>query len=85
VSVIYFFNKTGYLNEEVNCTEPSPSVRVHWLFVSRLLGECRLGLCGMWTQGLMILASFANRYFHFFEECVNMQNELQLCKGARLF
>jgi len=26
-----FFTKTIYLNEEVNCTEPSPSVRVPWL------------------------------------------------------
>jgi len=24
----FFFTKTTYLNEEVNCTEPSPSVRV---------------------------------------------------------
>jgi hypothetical protein len=26
--LITFFYKTSYLNEEVNCTEPSPSVRV---------------------------------------------------------
>jgi hypothetical protein len=24
-NIIYFFTKTSYLNEEVNCTEPSPS------------------------------------------------------------
>jgi hypothetical protein len=30
---IYFFifYKTRYLNKEVNCTEPSPSVRVPWI------------------------------------------------------
>jgi hypothetical protein len=28
---IYIFNKTSYLNEEVNCTEPSPSVSNPWL------------------------------------------------------
>jgi hypothetical protein len=28
---IDFFYKTSYLYEEVNCTEPSPSVRVPWL------------------------------------------------------
>jgi hypothetical protein len=27
---ILFFYKTSYLNEEVNCTEPSPSVSVPW-------------------------------------------------------
>ncbi len=27
-SIIYLFNKTSYHNEEVNCTEPSPSVSV---------------------------------------------------------
>jgi len=26
-----FFYKTDYLNEEVNCTEPSPSVSIPWL------------------------------------------------------
>ncbi len=26
-----FFTRTSYLNEEVNCTEPSPSVSVPWL------------------------------------------------------
>jgi hypothetical protein len=26
------FYKTSYLNEEVNCTEPSPSVSIPWLF-----------------------------------------------------
>jgi hypothetical protein len=28
------FYKTSYLNEEVNCTEHSPSVRVPWLMLS---------------------------------------------------
>jgi hypothetical protein len=28
--IIYFLTKTSYLNEEVNCTEPSPSVVVPW-------------------------------------------------------
>ncbi len=27
---ILFFHKTSYLNEEVNCTEPSPSVSIPW-------------------------------------------------------
>jgi hypothetical protein len=27
-NIIYFFYKTSYLNEEVNCTVPSPSVSV---------------------------------------------------------
>ncbi len=27
-NIIYFFYKTSYLNEEVNCTEPYPSVSV---------------------------------------------------------
>ncbi len=26
--IIYFFNKTSYLNEEINCTEPAPSVSI---------------------------------------------------------
>jgi hypothetical protein len=28
------FQKTSYLNVEVNCTEPSPSVRVPWINVN---------------------------------------------------
>jgi hypothetical protein len=36
-------------------------------------------------SGVVDTLIFANRYFPFFVECVNMQNELQLCKGARLF
>jgi hypothetical protein len=28
--IIFFFYKTTYLNEEVNCTEPSRSVRIPW-------------------------------------------------------
>jgi hypothetical protein len=28
---IYLFTKTSYLNEEVNCTDPSPSVSIPWL------------------------------------------------------
>jgi hypothetical protein len=27
-NIIFLFDKTSYLNEEVNCTEPSPSVRI---------------------------------------------------------
>ncbi len=32
IEEIYFFlfYKTSYLNTEVNCTEPSPSVRIPW-------------------------------------------------------
>ncbi len=29
-NMIYLGSKTSYLNEEVNCTEPSPSVSVPW-------------------------------------------------------
>ncbi len=29
-NIIYIFNKTGYLNEEVNHTEPLPSVSIPW-------------------------------------------------------
>ncbi len=32
----FLFYKATYLNEEVNCTEPSPSVRVPWLGASSL-------------------------------------------------
>jgi hypothetical protein len=28
LKIIFTFYKTSYLNEEVNCTEPSPSVSV---------------------------------------------------------
>jgi hypothetical protein len=38
-NIIYLFYQTSYLNEEVNCTEPSPSVSVPWfgfVNVSRL-------------------------------------------------
>ncbi len=27
---MFLFHKTSYLNQEVDCTEPSPSVRVPW-------------------------------------------------------
>jgi hypothetical protein len=30
-NIIYFSAKQGTLNEEANCTEPSPSVSVPWL------------------------------------------------------
>ena len=30
-NIIYYIYKTSYLNEEVKCTEPSPSVSVPWL------------------------------------------------------
>ncbi len=33
---LFSFNKTNYLNEEVNCTEPSPSVSPPWFFLSWL-------------------------------------------------
>jgi hypothetical protein len=29
-NVIYIFNKTSYFNEEVNRTDPSPSVSIPW-------------------------------------------------------
>jgi hypothetical protein len=29
-NIVYIFNKTGYLNEEVNHTEPLPSVSIPW-------------------------------------------------------
>ncbi len=32
-NIIYLFYKTSYLNEEVNRTEPSPSVRLPCLFI----------------------------------------------------
>jgi len=32
--VFTFFYKTSYLNEEVNCTEPSPSVSIPWFTAS---------------------------------------------------
>ncbi len=28
--LFYFFYKASYLNEEVNCTKPSPSVSIPW-------------------------------------------------------
>ncbi len=31
LKMLYFFYKTSYLNEEVNCTEASPSVSIPWL------------------------------------------------------
>jgi len=30
-NIIHFFDNSGCINEEVNCTEPFPSVRVPWL------------------------------------------------------
>ncbi len=30
-NITNFLNETAYLNEEVNCTEPSPSVNITWL------------------------------------------------------
>ncbi len=32
-NIIYIFNKTSYRNEEVNGTEPSPSVSIPWLIL----------------------------------------------------
>jgi hypothetical protein len=29
-NIMYLFYKTSYFDEEVNCTEPSPSVRIPW-------------------------------------------------------
>ncbi len=29
-NIIFLFYKTSNLNEEVNCTEPSPSVSIPW-------------------------------------------------------
>ncbi len=29
-NIIYIFNKTSYINEEVDSTDPSPSVSIHW-------------------------------------------------------
>ncbi len=37
-TMLFFFCKMSYLNEEVNCTKPSPSVSVPWL---KYLGEIR--------------------------------------------
>jgi len=33
---LLLFYKTSYLNEEVNRTEPSPSVRISWLETSNI-------------------------------------------------
>ena len=33
---VAFFYKTSYLNEEVNCTEPSPSVSIPWFNINNL-------------------------------------------------
>jgi len=32
--IIYFFNKTSYLNEEVNRTGPYPSQMLPWVFTN---------------------------------------------------
>ncbi len=34
--VVFVFYKSSCLNEEVNCTEPSPSVRVPWFVIPKL-------------------------------------------------
>jgi len=38
----YLFYKTSYLNEEVNCTKPSPSVSILWrrVTVKPHWGQC---------------------------------------------
>jgi hypothetical protein len=33
VDIIYLLYKTSYFNEEVNCTEPSPSVSIPWSLI----------------------------------------------------
>jgi hypothetical protein len=33
LKILFTFLQTSYLNEEVNCTEPSPSVSVPWLYI----------------------------------------------------
>jgi hypothetical protein len=44
LKIIYFsFYKTSYLNEEMNCTEPFPSVRVPWHAL------CRNAECCLWS------------------------------------
>jgi len=36
-TIMYIINKTGYLNEEVNRTEPSPSVSIPWCILSCII------------------------------------------------
>ncbi len=40
-SIIYFFHRIMYLNEEVNCTKPSSSVSIPWTgYRSERMNEC---------------------------------------------
>ncbi len=35
--IIYLRYKTSYLNVEINCTEPSPSISVPWINIEKSL------------------------------------------------
>jgi hypothetical protein len=62
VNIIYLFYKTSYLNEEVNCTEPSPLLGVPWYMACEEFGfqiekgnmeerrEKRKGISGMYDR-----------------------------------
>jgi hypothetical protein len=45
-NIIYIFNKTSYLNEEVNRIEPSPSVSIPWFNSSH---------SGLYYKNIMII------------------------------
>jgi hypothetical protein len=49
LTIVFFFYKITCLNDEVNCIEPPPSVRVPWLCLS---GHASLGWAGLGWAGL---------------------------------
>ncbi len=53
---MYLFNKTSYLNEEVNCTEPSPSVSIPWLvFLSSIVPPLQIIIQFLFPLGYLCI------------------------------
>ncbi len=50
-NIMYLFCKASYNNEEVNCTEPSPPVRVPWFVYYFKRNRCLHTFCMTSFQG----------------------------------
>ena len=51
-NIIYIINKTGYLNEEVNCTKPSPSLSIPWILQVDVISNLTCGIFAKHTEAL---------------------------------
>jgi hypothetical protein len=73
-NIINLFYKTSYLNEEVNCTEPSPLVRIPWTKYMRYRTEMKFFvLMNLLDYNEIKIWSLINYLFSTIEYCLGFK------------